>query len=64
VNNGAITWHRPNASTKAAIKAWSSPEQWQALSRGSGDVAACLRLLRAIRYGFGQPVAVLVPAQA
>ena len=64
VSQGKIAWHRPNASTKAAIKAWASPEQWASLSKGSGDVAACLRLLLAMRLGFGQPVAALIPAQA
>ena len=62
--NGKILWHRPGAATKAAIKAWASSEQWATLSKGSGDVAACLRLLMAMRQGFGQPVAALVPAQA
>jgi hypothetical protein len=64
VSDGKFTWHRPGSSTKAAIKAWASPEQWQALSKGSGDVAACLRLLLAMRQGFRQPVAAMVPAQA
>lgn len=48
VTRGGVEWAEPTAATKAAIKAAATPEQWERLKRGSGDVAACLRLLMAV----------------
>jgi hypothetical protein len=46
---GGELWGRtPSAVTKSLIKQHATPEQWQKLRRGSGDVAACLRLAMAI----------------
>ena len=46
---GGELWGRtPSAVTKSLIKQRATPEQWQKLRRGSGDVAACLRLAMAI----------------
>jgi hypothetical protein len=50
---GTLRWFQPGEKTKANIKAFASPEQWSTLKLGSGDVAACLRLLVACRMGFG-----------
>ena len=54
--NGALEWFEPGAEMKAKIKAWANPDQWKTLRKGSGNVAACLRLLAAHRMGF-DPVA-------
>lgn len=48
VTRAGIVWFWPGSATKAAIKAAATPEQWEVLKRGSGDVAACLRLLMAV----------------
>jgi hypothetical protein len=46
---GGELWGRtPSVVTKNLIKQHATPEQWQKLRRGSGDVAACLRLAMAI----------------
>lgn len=46
---GAMRVYRPDAGTKARIKAAATPEQWRELCRGSGDVAAALiRVLKAL----------------
>jgi len=52
VEDGKLNWYSPGAETKSKIKEWSSPDQWATLKNGSGDVAACLRLLLAKRMGF------------
>lgn len=52
VQDGVLVWYQPDVGVKMGIKAWASEEQWQILKRGSGDVAACLRLLLAIRMGY------------
>ena len=43
-----LKWVSPTKETKQAIKAAATPEQWERLKRGSGDVAACLRVLMAV----------------
>ncbi len=48
VIGGKVREYRPGAATKASIKAAATPEQWTELKDGSGEVAACLRLLKAI----------------
>jgi hypothetical protein len=46
---GGELWGRtPSTVTKNLIKQHATPEQWQKLRRGSGDVAASLRLAMAI----------------
>lgn len=52
VDGGDIYWYEPDAETKKAIKAWATPDQWEILKRGSGDIAGCLRFLLAYRMGF------------
>lgn len=42
---------RPDSQIKKNIKNWASDDQWNILKKGSGDVAACLRMLIAIRQG-------------
>jgi len=49
---GELRWIRPNAVIKNAIKQWATPERWERLRRGNGDVAACLRFFMAWQMGF------------
>lgn len=48
VTRGGIYWIQPTSEIKTLIKSAATPEQWERLKRGSGDVAACLRLLMAV----------------
>lgn len=52
--NGKLRRITPNGDMKSRIKEAATPEQWAKLKAGSGDVAACLRVLMALEM-FNEP---------